>query len=197
MESPFAGLPPLVLASASPRRQVLLREMGIAFEVHPSTVPEVHDPSLPGTEVCLLNARAKAGDVARRFPHALVLGADTLVCLENHLLGKPADLAEAERMLLTLQGRRHEVVTGVSLICLAQGHETAFAETTEVLFRPLSPADVRAYFQRVDPLDKAGAYAIQEHGDMIVARTEGSYSNVVGLPVERLQRELARWPARA
>jgi septum formation protein len=116
--------------------------------------------------------------------------------LENHLLGKPRDLADAERMLLTLQAREHEVVTGVSLVCLAQGREVTFTETTKVVFKALDPARVRAYFHRVNPLDKAGAYAIQEHGDLIVERIEGSYSNVVGLPVERLARELAAWPSR-
>jgi septum formation protein len=184
-------LPPLVLASASPRRQELLRQLGLDFAVVPGRVEELAHEDLTARELSLFNARQKAHAVARQFPDALVLGADTLVCVGHRLFGKPADLAEAELMLAQLQGRTHQVVTGVCLLHRRARREKLFAEISEVAFRSLSPEQVRHYFSLVNPLDKAGAYAIQEHGELIVAGVSGSYSNVMGLPLERLQAELA------
>lgn len=188
-------LPALILASASPRRQELLRQCGVNFEVVPAAVPEVHDPALTARELSLLNAFRKARAVAERYPDRLVLGADTLVARGRCPYGKPADLADAARMLAELQGRTHEVVTGVCLLHRRARRVQLFAETTAVRFRPLSDAQIREYLARVNPLDKAGAYAIQEHGDRLVAEICGSYSNVVGLPVERLLEVLRHWPA--
>lgn len=185
------GLPPLVLASASPRRQELLRQLGLDFAVVPGHVEELAHEELTARELSLFNARQKAHSVARQFPDALVLGADTLVYLGHRLFGKPADLAEAELMLAQLQGQTHQVVTGVCLLHRRARREKLFAEISEVTFRSLSPEQIRHYLSLVNPLDKAGAYAIQEHGELIVAGVTGSYSNVVGLPLERLQAELA------
>ena len=123
----------------------------------------------------------------------IVLGADTIVCLEDELFGKPAHLAEAKRMLSGLQGKTHQVVTGVCLIHLRHRREKLFAETTHVTFRSLTSEDIDRYLSSMNPLDKAGAYAIQEHGDAIVQDIDGSYSNVVGLPIERLRAELDGW----
>lgn len=187
--------PALILASASPRRQELLRQCGVAFEVVPAAVPELHDESLTARELSQLNAHRKARAVARRYPDRLVLGADTLVARGARLYGKPADLEDAARMLAELQGRTHEVVTGVCLLHLRAHRERLFAEATAVTFRPLSEAQIREYLARVNPLDKAGAYAVQEHGDLLVAEILGSYSNVVGLPVERVLAVLRRWDA--
>ena len=122
-----------------------------------------------------------------------MLGADTLVFLEREIFGKPQDLADARRMLIQLQGRKHQVVTGVSLIHLRIHRERLFAASTDVTFLPLTAEQINDYLGRMNPLDKAGAYAIQEHGDKIVAEISGSYSNVVGLPVERVQEELESW----
>jgi len=187
------NLPPLILASGSPRRLVLLRGLGVEFNVVPSDAGEVHSEQLTATEASQLNAYRKAREVAKKFPDALVLGADTLVYLGGKLMGKPADMEEAYWMLKQLQGRTHEVVTGVCLIHLRGHRQKIFAESTSVRFRPLDTEQINDYLARIDPLDKAGAYAIQEHGDEIVDDIKGSYSNVVGLPLERLRAELVSW----
>ena len=186
-------LPPLVLASASPRRAELLRQFQPEFQIVPSDAAEIIDKQLSPLELCQLNAHRKARAVARKIPDALVLGADTLVFVGGETLGKPANLAEAERMLASLQGKTHQVVTGVSLIHLRGCRERLFAVSTDVTFHPLTAGQIKDYISRVNPLDKAGAYAIQEHGDKIVAEISGSFTNVVGLPVERVSDELAGW----
>jgi septum formation protein len=172
---------------------VLLRGLGVEFNVVPSDALEVHNEQLTATEVSQLNAYRKAREVAKKFPDSLVLGADTLVYLGEKLMGKPADMEEAYGMLKQLQGKTHEVVTGVCLIHLRGHRQKIFAESTRVRFRPLNAEQIRDYLARIDPLDKAGAYAIQEHGDEIVEDIRGSYSNVVGLPLERLRAELFEW----
>lgn len=189
------NLPPVILASSSPRRSDLLREMGLVFDVVPSDATEVHNEQLTAIEISQLNAYRKARVVARKFPDALVLGADTLVYLDTTLFGKPANLEDACRMLKQLQGRTHQVATGVCLIHLRGHRQTIFAESTEVKFRALDIQQIRDYLALINPLDKAGAYAIQEHGDKIVENISGSFSNVVGLPIERLQEEFTRWLA--
>jgi septum formation protein len=189
--------PSLILASASPRRVELLRQIVAAFEVVPSEATELSDEHLSPYELCQLNAHRKARAVAKRFPDTLVLGADTLVFLDREIFGKPADRTEAERMIARLQGRTHQVITGVSLIHLRPHRERIFVVSTDVRFRPLSAAQVRDYLSRIDPLDKAGAYAIQEHGGLLIEEISGSYSNVVGLPVERVREELNDWPKSA
>jgi len=185
--------PPLILASASPRRQELLRAAGLTFQVVPAQVSEAHLEHLTARELCLANARRKAGVVASLHPASLVLGADTLVYLDHELYGKPADLAEAESMLARLQGRTHQVVTGVCLEHRASGWKRVFADITDVTFKPLALEEIRGYLVDIQPLDKAGAYAIQDQGDRIVASISGSYNNVVGLPIERVLEELAAW----
>ncbi len=187
------NLPPLILASASPRRAELLQLLKLKFRVVPSTTTEVLDEQLSPFEVCQLNARRKARAVAKKNPDALVLGADTLVFLDGEIMGKPASRADAERMLTRLQGRTHQVVTGISLIHLRAHRERIFAVSTDVIFHPLDAGQIRDYLAKVNPLDKAGAYAIQEHGDLIISEISGSYSNVVGLPVERLKGEIQSW----
>jgi septum formation protein len=189
-------LPPFILASASPRRAELLRQLKLDFEVIPSDAKEVFDDNLSPLELCQLNAHRKARAVAKKDPDALVLGADTLVFFNHKIFGKPADAAEAKKMLLQLQGRTHQVVTGVSLIHLRTHHESIFAVSTDVIFRPLTPEQIDEYLAKINPLDKAGAYAIQENGEMIVSEISGSFSNVVGLPIEKVQSELAAWDVR-
>lgn len=186
---------PLILASASPRRQELLQQITGDFEVVPSDAPEVHDDQLTALEMAQVNAYRKARAVAKKFPDRLVLGADTLVYLDRDtkLFGKPADRAAAARMLSELQGRTHAVITGVCLLHLRNHRQRVFAEWTDVRFHPLTPKQIEDYLALMNPLDKAGAYAIQEHGERIVAEISGSYSNVVGLPMERLRAELCEW----
>lgn len=186
-------LPPVILASASPRRAALLKLLKVDFRIVPGNVVEVAHEHLSPLEVCQLNAHRKAFAVAKKNPDALVLGADTLVFLDNEVLGKPRSLAEARRMLSRLQGRHHQVVTGVSLIHLRKHQERIFAASTDVLFHPLDDTQIREYTSQVETLDKAGAYAIQELGEILISEISGSYSNVVGLPVELLREELEAW----
>ena len=189
-------LPPLILASASPRRAELLKLLPVKFRVLPGHAPEVAHEHLTPLEICQLNAHRKARVVAKQIPDALVLAADTLVFLDNEILGKPRTLADARRMLARLQGRHHQVVTGVCLMHLRAHCEKIFAVSTDVLFHPLNARQIRDYLAAIHPLDKAGAYAIQDYGERIISEISGSYSNVVGLPVEQLREELATWSRR-
>ena len=184
------SLPPIILASASPRRAELLHQVVNDFETIPGHAEEFQPEHLSPVEACQLNAYRKARFIAKKHPDALVIGADTEVCLGRRVFGKPKDLADAGRMLADLEGRQHQVITGVCLVHLRHHRQRLFAETTRVTFRPLSADAIAEYLSRINPLDKAGAYAIQEHGEMIVANVDGSFSNVVGLPVERLQSEI-------
>ena len=179
-----------ILASGSPRRKELLSELVSDFQVIPSTAEEIKIH--PEGPVALIseNAKIKAEDVAREYPKAWVLGADTLVFLEEKPFGKPRDMEQATKMLLTLSGKTHTVATGICLKNISLKKEIIFSEESFVTFKKLSGEMTEAYFQVVDPLDKAGAYAIQTNPDMIIERCEGSLSNVIGLPVERLREEL-------
>lgn len=180
----------LVLASASPRRKALLAEAGVAFTVVPADIEETREPEETPSEAALRLARAKAAHVAIRFPDSVILGADTIVVLQHRDFGKPASLDEARRMLAALSGRDHDVLTGVSLLCLRPRHEEAWVCRTRVRFHELDSDTIDRYLELTAPLDKAGAYAIQEHGDMIVEGIDGALSNVIGLPVEEVVKRL-------
>jgi septum formation protein len=186
-------LPPLILASASPRRKELLQLLGVDFRVVTSDAPELHDEQFSAGEIAQLNAYRKARTVAKKFPDSLVLGADTLVCLGTKLFGKPANHEEAHRMLKELAGKTHQVVTGVCLMHLRTHQQRTFSDITDVLFRPLGAAQIKRYLGQMNPLDKAGAYAVQDGGELIIEEISGSFSNVVGLPVERVRSELKAW----
>lgn len=175
----------LVLASASPRRRELLEQAGLAFEVVHSPAEEIHDASLTPGNLCEINAELKAAAVALIRPDATVIGADTLVFIDDIPLGKPVDLEEARGMLRRLSGRSHQVCTGVCVI-RPGGEKLAFHELTEVIFCSLDEGMIEEYFARVNPLDKAGAYGIQEFGEMIISGICGSFENVMGLPVEKV-----------
>jgi septum formation protein len=190
------NLPPLLLASASPRRAQLLSAAGHQFTVIPAHAEESEAEHLTPREVAQLNAHRKARLIAKRHPDHLVLAADTVVCLGTQVFGKPGSLAEAEAMLAQLQGRTHEVITGLCLMHLRGHAERILADRTWVTFRLLDTAAIRNYLARINPLDKAGGYAIQEHGEMIVETIHGSRSNVIGLPMEQLEAALAAWPRR-
>ena len=184
------NLPPLILASASPRRSELLRTLKLDFQIVASDADEVHYDYLSAGELSQINASRKARAVSKKFPDALVAGFDTLVALDTKIFGKPRDLNHAKKMLQQLQGKKHYVVTGVCLVHLRSHRHRIFAEKTSVTFRPLNADEISRYHRSVNPLDKAGAYAIQENGDAIVADVSGSFSNVVGLPLEKFLREL-------
>jgi septum formation protein len=185
--------PSIILASASPRRAELLRQLGVEFKVVASEIGEIHHEQMTAFEVSQVNAYRKARSVAKKLPDSLVLGADTLVYRETKLFGKPSNLEEAYQMLEELQGRTHHVVTAICLLHLREHRQRISAESTAVTFRSLDAPKIRRYLNRVNPLDKAGAYAIQEDGDFIIESISGSYTNVVGLPVERLTAELQAW----
>jgi septum formation protein len=172
----------VILASGSPRRRELLEAAGLSFEVIPSPAEEIHDASLGMEGLCEENARLKAIAVAANHPEAVVIGADTLVFLDGQPLGKPKDMAEAVRMLRSLSGFVHNVCTGVC-ICEPGGKIRTLHAVTEVVFRTLDDVMIYEYLAKTSPLDKAGAYGIQDHGEMIVERISGGYDNVMGLPV--------------
>ena len=179
----------LVLASASPRRQELLRNAGIAFSVRPADVPEVSLPGEPPLDYAQRLARDKARAVRRQVAGSdLVLGADTIVVVDEHILEKPADTADAARMLRMLSGRTHLVTTGVCLI--GDGFEDVRAEITEVTFDRLTEEEIAFYVAHGEPMDKAGAYAIQGIASRWICRLDGCYFNVVGLPVPLVYRML-------
>lgn len=182
--------PPIILASSSPRRRELMGLLGYPFAVVPSEVPEYSPDQFTPAEGCQLNAYRKARSVAKKHPDAVVIGADTEVCLGRRVFGKPANLVEAGAMLRRLQGKVHQVVTGVCLYQLRHHRQTSFAVMTDVQFHRLNREQRAGYLKRINPLDKAGAYAVQEWGHLIIESMEGSFTNVVGLPVERLATEL-------
>jgi len=150
-----------------------------------SPAAEIHDASMHPARLCELNATLKAAAVAAVRTDATVIGSDTLVFIDDEPLGKPADLTEALTMLRRLAGRTHQVCTGVCVI-FPDGRRQVFHDTSEVTFRPLDDAAIHSYFALVDPLDKAGAYGIQQHGDHIIAGIRGSRENVMGLPVDQV-----------
>jgi len=182
--------PPLVLASQSPRRIELMREAGYDFEIIVPEVEEAHDASLTPEALTVENARRKAVAGALGKPDALVIGADTLVYVDGDPLGKPKTLDEALEMVRRLSGRSHQVCTGVYLATEGGKAGRGFHVITEVAFLPLTADIIQAYHAKVNPLDKAGAYGIQECSEMILERYEGSWTNVMGLPMERLVEEL-------
>ena len=177
--------PSLILASASPRRRELLETLSLSFSVMPAHVDERPHAAEPPEAYVARLARTKAEHLARQFPSAWVLGADTVVVLDQLILGKPADAAAAHAMLSSLSGREHTVMTGVAVVRLDMGNTEGDVVSTRVRFHDLLPTDIEAYIATGEPFDKAGAYAVQGRGGQFVATLEGCYNNVVGLPLER------------
>lgn len=182
----------LILASASPRRKELLAQLGASFEVRVAQVTEHEDPNTDPRIMVAHNAALKADWVAVRQPEAYVLGADTTVFADGQALNKPRDLDEARAMLKRLSGRPHTVFTGLALRRHSTGLRLDRGVATEVYFKPLTPDTIEEYLSKVHVLDKAGAYGIQDHGHLIVERYEGSYTNIVGLPIEITKQILAQ-----
>ncbi|SHJ51692.1 septum formation protein [Hymenobacter daecheongensis DSM 21074] len=190
----MSSTPRLILASNSPRRRQLLTELGLSYEIRLREVDETYPPHLHRAEVAEFLAAHKAEayrpDLA---PDEVLLTADTIVCLDDDVLNKPADEAEARAMLTRLQGRAHDVYTGVCLLH-GDGRRTVFSDRTQVHFRALSPSEIDFYVRTYQPLDKAGAYGAQDWIGMVaVTRLEGSYFNVMGLPVHRVWEELQKF----
>lgn len=180
----------LILASSSPRRQELLREAGLVFEVHPAHIPEERlAGEAPLPYACRL-AQEKAQAVAVKFPDRHVLGADTIVVVDDEVLEKPRDARDAARMLRLISGRGHQVITAVSLVSPQRAPDTR-STATLVSFRQIDEEEIQRYIAGGEPMDKAGAYAIQGGAAQWVQRIEGDYSNVVGLPVT-LVKEMLR-----
>ena len=185
--------PRLLLASSSPRRRELLSDAGVEFEVVSPDVPESESTALSIRELTTLNATRKALAVARRAPDAVVLAADTLVALDGHVIGKPVDMHDAVAILRRLSGRQHQVCTSVFLCRASSSERQSFHVISHVKFHSLGEAGIRSYLAKINPLDKAGAYAAQGHGREIIERIDGSYTNVVGLPVEETLAALQRF----
>lgn len=180
----------IVLGSESPRRRELLGGMGVPFRAVSIHADESFPPELQGGDIPLYISRAKAEAYRSRLtPDELLITADTIVWVEGEQLGKPADAEDARRMLRLLSGRTHQVYTGVTLTSLDR--QTAFVDTTDVTFRPLTEEEINHYVEVYQPLDKAGAYGIQEWiGYVACTALHGSYFNVMGLPTERLWQQL-------
>lgn len=181
----------LLLASNSPRRRELLTEAGFEFDIAAPTVTERLDAHLTLRELTLCNALRKGVSVAEQHPEEVVLSADTLVGIGGEILGKPTDRSDATRMLGRLNGRVHQVCSAVFICCVAQQKTESFYEISHVRFHRLSTEAICRYLDKLNPLDKAGAYAAQDSGTEIIDKIEGSYSNVVGLPMERTTALLA------
>ena len=176
--------PRTLLASSSPRRRQLLADAGIAFEVLSPDAPESESPALSIRELTTLNATRKALAVSHRHPDAVVLAADTLVALDGRVIGKPTDMADALAILRRLSGREHQVCTSVFISRVEKRQTRSLYVISHVQFRALNDAEIAGYLAKINPLDKAGAYAAQGHGRDIIERIRGSYTNVVGLPMD-------------
>lgn len=180
----------IILASGSPRRKELFSRFGIPFEVLTSNVAELGEGNIPYSQAALVNAERKADDIAAKHPDALVIGADTVIEFESSIIGKPRDPEDAFQILKKLSGKEHFVATAICMKCMNDHILVRFVERTKVRFRKLSDDEIRTYLSLVDVLDKAGAYAAQEHGDMLIESVEGSIDNVIGLPTERIGETL-------
>lgn len=180
----------IILASSSPRRIELLRALGLKFEVVTSEIEEKQEPTTSISELVEHNALVKARDVSKKFASGLVIGADTVVVFEGKIYGKPTDLEDARRMLRTLAGRTHQVYSGVAVVRVEDGESRTAHAVTDVTFRCLSEEQIDRYLRMIDPLDKAGAYAIQGAGGIIIEKISGCYYNVVGLPLITLDKLL-------
>ncbi|MBI2832688.1 MAG: septum formation inhibitor Maf [Chloroflexi bacterium] len=183
----------IILASASPRRKGLLEQIGIQFEVEASDYEEHIDPGLEPHRLARKLSLEKAMVVADRHKNVIVIAADTLGVLDGRILGKPHTESEARRMLETINGKSHSVITGFSIIDTAQNKTLSRSVETKVYIKKLAPSEIEAYVKSKEPLDKAGGYAIQGLGAVIIERIEGDYYNVIGLPLSALAEALKKF----
>ena len=173
----------LILASQSPRRKYLLKQAGLQFKVIPSQVDESTVPMTSPESYVKILAEQKARDIARQYPDNYVIGADTIVLMDGTILGKPRSRDEARQMLARLSGKTHQVLTGFAVCCATKSYSYSDTIKTDVRFKNLAPEEIEWYIHTPEPFDKAGAYAIQGLGTILVKSINGSYTNVVGLPV--------------
>lgn len=178
----------IILASGSPRRRELLEQIGVKFEIHKAEGEEKIASSIPEEAVKELSLQ-KAKEVSGKYDGDVIIGADTVVAVDGQILGKPADRADAVRMLRLLQGKNHQVITGVTVLLKKNGRTVNFAEVTKVYIFPMTEEQIEQYIETGEPMDKAGAYGIQGKFAVYVSGIEGDYNNVVGLPVGRLYQE--------
>ncbi len=185
-------MPRIILASQSPRRKQLMEAAEIAFEIVIADVDETNPPGMPGALVPEHLAKKKAAAIEQDYPDAIIIAADTIVLLDQEILGKPKDADDARQILTKLAGRPHQVVTGV---CMQQGNkQVSFSVKTEVYFRPLTAEQIDHYVTNYKPFDKAGAYAIQEWIGMLgIEKIDGDYYNVMGLPIGEVVKRLNAW----
>ena len=181
----------IILASASPRRKELMGYIVPRFEIIPADVDETLPKEIPAEKSAEFLAVKKAEHISAQYPESIVIGSDTVVIVDGEILGKPADEADAYRMLKKLSGKVHTVITGV---CISKGEKKkSFSEATRVEFYPLSEEEIRGYIATGDPMDKAGAYGIQGEGCVLIKGIEGDFFTVMGLPAAKLKRELAEF----
>ena len=181
----------IILASASPRRQELLKYIVPEFEVLPADIDETLPADIDAEKCAEYLACKKARHIAEKYRDCVVIGSDTVVIIDSTILGKPSDEADAERMLTMLSGKSHKVITGVCIA--AAGKYDSFSKETAVNFYPLSAEEIRGYIATGEPMDKAGAYGIQGYGSVLVEGIEGDFFNVMGLPVAMLKRRLEKF----
>lgn len=182
----------IVLASTSPRRKQLLKQLGVTFEIVSSDIIEQLNPRLKPRHQVEELAFQKAEAVASKFTDAIIIGADTLVTLGDEVMGKPKDEQEAKRMLKKLRGRQHSIITGLVLIDILAKRTIIKSVETRVWFKKMSPQEIASYIEKEKPLDKAGAYALQDRGATFVEKIEGDYFGGVGLPLFTLAKELKK-----
>lgn len=180
----------IILASASPRRRELLARENFDFEIRPSSAEEISLSREAPQNVALTNALAKAKQVANEFPHDVVLGADTIVVFDGKVFGKPKDLQDARRMLSTLQGKTHSVFTAIAIVKKDEDICDLSFDESRVTFKEMSQMQIDDYLSKVNVLDKAGAYAAQEFGELIIKNISGEFDNVMGLPCKLLKKRL-------
>jgi len=186
----FNHLPPIILASISPRRKALLTEIGLSFMVEPSSVHEDFTIDLAPEDFAQHYAKQKAMDISYRNHDSLVIGADTIVVLGNRILGKPKNATESYDMLSSLSGTTHTVMTGVSLQAKSLEIDHTFIEKTKVQFKELSNIEINYYIENYEPFDKAGSYGIQDWFSVCVEKIEGCFYNVVGFPLSAFYKEI-------
>jgi septum formation protein len=180
----------IILASTSPRRIEIFKRLGFYFKVIPPLFNEDSHRIINSSHIPLEFAHEKAISISKSYPNNLVIGFDTIVFHKGKALGKPASIDEAVKFLERMSGTIHEVITGVSIVCTTNNITCNFTDTSCVKFKILTRDAILKYFEKINPLDKAGAYAIQEHGEMIIEKIEGSRNNIIGLPTEKMLESL-------
>lgn len=183
----------IILASGSPRRKEIFKKLGLAFEVETSGYEENMNLPLPPTELACFLSEGKARDVSEKNPETIVIAADTFVVFQNKILGKPKTEREATDMLKMLHGKENDIVTGITILDNSNNKKISFHEITKVFMKEMSEDEINAYVKTGEPMDKAGAYAIQELGAIFIEKIEGDFFNAMGLPIARWARELQKF----